>query len=168
MTGCELAQFGPAQKALAEKFGGDPSVHDLPRVMRLPGFLHRKGEPFCSRIVSLEAFQPYQFADMVQRLGLDLTPPKKTAPRVDPETGEIHHKVAAGGRHAHITRMVGVLNSKGLSRGSIAVAAHAENTTVCDPPLDGSEVDSIVTDLLRRYRPACPGPAAAVQGTACR
>lgn len=151
VNGCKLEEFKLVQQALAAKFNGDPSVNDLPRVMRLPGFIHRKGEPFLTRIESLEAFQPYQFDDLVQRLGLDLTAPKKTAPRVDPETGEIHDKVAAGGRHAHIVRTVGVLNTKGLSRASIAVAAHAENTAVCDPPLDGSEVDSIVTDLLRRY-----------------
>lgn len=46
ITGLPLEQFAPLQKALAARFGGDPVVHDLPRVMRLPGFYHRKGEPF--------------------------------------------------------------------------------------------------------------------------
>lgn len=55
VSGCSLAQFPLAQRALAAKFGGDRTVHDLPRVMRVPGFLHRKGEPFCTRIVSMEA-----------------------------------------------------------------------------------------------------------------
>ncbi|MBK7079424.1 MAG: hypothetical protein IPH55_01405 [Betaproteobacteria bacterium] len=48
---CPLDAFTPAQLALAEKFGGDPSVNDLPRVMRLPGFFHQKGEPFMTRII---------------------------------------------------------------------------------------------------------------------
>jgi hypothetical protein len=43
--------FPPIQKYFAHKFGGDPAVCDLPRVMRLPGFFHRKGEPFMSRIM---------------------------------------------------------------------------------------------------------------------
>lgn len=43
--------FPPMQRCWAEKFGGDPAVGDLPRVMRLPGFYHRKGEPFMSRII---------------------------------------------------------------------------------------------------------------------
>jgi RepB DNA-primase from phage plasmid len=51
VTGLPLAQFAPAQKALARRFNGDPTVHDLPRVMRLVGFAHRKGAPFMSRIV---------------------------------------------------------------------------------------------------------------------
>lgn len=39
---CSLDKFSDYQKALAETFGGDPSVTDLPRVMRVPGFLHQK------------------------------------------------------------------------------------------------------------------------------
>ena len=43
---CGPSKFGPLQKALAVRFDGDPSVHDLPRVMRLPGFTHRKAQPY--------------------------------------------------------------------------------------------------------------------------
>ena len=43
-----LDQFASVQKSLIECFDGDPNVHDLPRVMRLPGFMHRKGKPFLS------------------------------------------------------------------------------------------------------------------------
>jgi len=37
-----LDEFRGMQKALAERFGGDENVHDLSRVMRVPGFFHRK------------------------------------------------------------------------------------------------------------------------------
>ena len=47
---CPLSDFSTAQKSLAARFDGDPTVHDLPRVMRLPGFWHQKGEPFMTRI----------------------------------------------------------------------------------------------------------------------
>lgn len=43
--------FTPVQKAIAKMFSGDLHVCDLPRIMRLPGFYHHKGEPFLSRIV---------------------------------------------------------------------------------------------------------------------
>jgi len=46
-----LDQFGPVQKAIAARFDGDPSVHDLPRVMRLPGFWHQKEQPFMSEVI---------------------------------------------------------------------------------------------------------------------
>lgn len=45
-----LDKFKAVQQALAREFNGDSSVCDLPRVMRLPGFVHRKGKPFTSRI----------------------------------------------------------------------------------------------------------------------
>ena len=60
VTDCPLDRFTGLQKALSEKFGGDPAVADIPRVMRLPGFVWRKvgkdgkpeGEPFLSCIVT--------------------------------------------------------------------------------------------------------------------
>lgn len=50
---CPLADFKNRQHALAERFGGDMSVCDLPRVMRVPGFWHLKGVPFQTRLVNL-------------------------------------------------------------------------------------------------------------------
>jgi hypothetical protein len=50
---CPIELFKPAQQQLIGLFGTDASVCDLPRVMRLPGFIHRKGPPFLSRIVTL-------------------------------------------------------------------------------------------------------------------
>ena len=51
---CPLKEFTPRQKQIAQKFNGDPSVHDLPRVMRLPGFFHQKATPFMSHIITPE------------------------------------------------------------------------------------------------------------------
>jgi hypothetical protein len=48
---CPLNRFTSTQKSIAEKFSGDPVVHDLARVMRVPGFLHRKGDPFVTRVI---------------------------------------------------------------------------------------------------------------------
>jgi RepB DNA-primase from phage plasmid len=44
--------FKQTQQKLANLLGGDPSVCDLPRVMRLPGFPHQKdpSNPFLTRI----------------------------------------------------------------------------------------------------------------------
>jgi predicted P-loop ATPase len=54
-----LDEFEPLQKAIAARFHGDPAVHDLPRVMRLPGFIHRKGEPFLVRVRQINEIAPY-------------------------------------------------------------------------------------------------------------
>jgi hypothetical protein len=50
-NGIALADFGQMQKLIARRWHGDQSVNDLCRVMRLPGFVHRKGEPFLTRIL---------------------------------------------------------------------------------------------------------------------
>jgi hypothetical protein len=59
-----LEEFTPTQKVIAKRYGSDPQVNDLPRVMRLPGFIHRKGEPFVSRLVQANDFDPYTWAEL--------------------------------------------------------------------------------------------------------
>lgn len=63
--GLPLADFVPTMHAIAERFGSDRSVCDVARVMRLPGFLHRKGAPFRSRIIHESGAQPYS-ADTIR------------------------------------------------------------------------------------------------------
>ena len=47
-----LEDFTPTQERLAAFYGGDLAVKDLPHVVRVPGFFHRKREPV---LVGLEA-----------------------------------------------------------------------------------------------------------------
>lgn len=51
VEGCPLDEFSARQQQLIEKFGGDKSIHDLPRVLRVPGSVHRKAAPFRTRIL---------------------------------------------------------------------------------------------------------------------
>jgi hypothetical protein len=57
--GLALKQFEAVQRAIAARFNSDAAVNDLPRVMRLPGFFHKKGEPFMTHIIQENATQPY-------------------------------------------------------------------------------------------------------------
>lgn len=52
VDGEQLTQFRSVQEQLIERFRADPSVKDLPRVMRLPGFFHRKNTPFLVKILN--------------------------------------------------------------------------------------------------------------------
>ena len=60
VSGAPLHEFKAAQKAMIEAWGTDKGVNDLPRVMRLPGFLHQKvsaqkglaGSPFMVQMVN--------------------------------------------------------------------------------------------------------------------
>jgi hypothetical protein len=54
-----LGDFTSVQKAIIKRFNSDPAIHDLPRVMRLSAFYHRKREPFLVRIISTTDAPPY-------------------------------------------------------------------------------------------------------------
>ena len=68
-----LNEFSELQKMLAAHFSGDPAVHPLPQVMRLPGFIHHKvkggvvSPPFRSRIVAINP-GPLLGADDIRRM----------------------------------------------------------------------------------------------------
>lgn len=65
---CPLYDFRRIQKTLIAKFNADKAVHDLPRVMRLPGFFHNKSgvNPFISKIVNQSPIvKPYTLDEVV-------------------------------------------------------------------------------------------------------
>jgi hypothetical protein len=64
VDGVPLADFGVIQVALAEKYGTDPTITDLCRVMRLPGFFHRKGEPVMVQLLEANDHRPYTVAEV--------------------------------------------------------------------------------------------------------
>jgi putative DNA primase/helicase len=66
-----LDQFEPVQRALIAKLGTDPQVHDLPRVMRLPGSLHLKGQP---QLVTMKLGNSRRYSVDAIIEGLGLTP----------------------------------------------------------------------------------------------
>lgn len=73
VSDCPLEEFSSMQKALSLKFGGDPVVTDLPRVMRLPGFLHHKNaaHPFMSELVSANPERVYSLEELERTLEID-------------------------------------------------------------------------------------------------
>ncbi len=133
---CARDQFPRVQKALARRFGGDPSVHDLPRVLRVPGFLHRKGDPFASHVVEGVGYDgpPRALAEIVGTLKLDLN-----ASDDRPAPTGAAGKIQPGHRHSHLFAL-----GRSMARRSTPDAARAaltaENQTRCDPPLSDADV----------------------------
>jgi putative DNA primase/helicase len=73
VSDCKLEQFKPIQQAIAELYGTDKSVCDLPRVMRLPGFYHRKtSEPHLVQITYYDKRKRFTVDEIVTGLGLRL------------------------------------------------------------------------------------------------
>ncbi|MCX7173406.1 MAG: primase C-terminal domain-containing protein, partial [Proteobacteria bacterium] len=147
---CPPGRFESIQHAIARRFNGDPSVNDLPRVMRLPGFVHCKGAPFVTRILSLAALQPYPVQTIIDELALDeVGTAKVSSARTPPTAGAL----IAGGRNNALTRMAGTMQRKGMTLAAIEAALLAENSARCSPPLADDEVSSIARSVSR-YTPS--------------
>lgn len=170
---CALNQFGPMQDALARRFAGDRSVKDLPRVMRLPGFIHRKGSPFRSRVVQSEQCLPYSIFETVEELQLKIDAPGGPTPH-DRQAGKGVTSTAPnrailtlpeGQRNAVLAHLAGAMRRKGMSAMAIEAALLADNVERCLPPLPENEVRSIAASVSR-YAPnekaanVIPWPAA--------
>jgi len=69
---CTLDEFTPIQKAIARRFNGDPACHDLPRVLRVPGFYHLKGEPVMTKLIEVNNFPRYTTQEVIDGLGLKI------------------------------------------------------------------------------------------------
>jgi hypothetical protein len=75
----ELEEFRSIQKALAARFDSDPVVNDLPRVMRVPGFIHCKGDPYRSRLLKASKAKAYSREEFLNAFNIDPTnDPKPT------------------------------------------------------------------------------------------
>lgn len=72
---CPLDAFAVTQKRIALHYGSDPVVHDLPRVMRVPGFWHLKRDPFMVSLVTSPG-HVYRISHL-----LDGLPPLPDAPK---------------------------------------------------------------------------------------
>jgi len=77
-----LDAFTPAQAALARAMGTDPSITDLPRVMRLPGFPNQKDHPaapFQVRVVQTSG-AVYTITEVLAAFGADDRPAPSSFP----------------------------------------------------------------------------------------
>lgn len=66
VDGLQTHEFKVTQQAIIAAHGSDPEPCDLPRIMRVPGFLHTKGAPFLTHIVHESGELPYK-ADAIRK-----------------------------------------------------------------------------------------------------
>ncbi|WP_028609291.1 DNA-primase RepB domain-containing protein [Paenibacillus harenae] len=72
MQGGSISRFVPIQKALASKFGADPMITNLSRVMRVPGFYHMKNPdaPYMVRVIQWGRKKPFTQDELIASLSL--------------------------------------------------------------------------------------------------
>lgn len=141
VSDCGLDEFKPIQKAIAEKLGSDPAINDLPRVLRLPGFLHQKSDPFLSNIHSMNDLPLYTVKEIQQGLGVSLGLPQKVAQKTSYKINN-----AKSCKNSNIERIRSALFSipGGLAENrdtwkDVAMALHSESDALFDDFLEWSE-----------------------------
>ena len=133
-----LQQFTPIQLAIAARFSGDKNVKDISRVMRVPGFIHQKDEPFLSRILEIHPdLPPYQVEALVEGLSLELGPEEES------EQTQVSH-VCEPDRNNFLSNRCYAFIKLGLSGEELLLALNQINTDFCNPPVSESEVRKIV------------------------
>lgn len=145
--GDDVSRFQPAQEQLAKFYGSDPTVKDLPRVMRLPGTKNHKrwdGDPEHGVDVTLalcdeERFTVFTVGEVLAEhpikkektgkrfdLGLDLDP---DAP------------IAKGSRDNRMFQIACDMRRKdGLEEKEIYAKLSEVNRRRCDPPLPDADI----------------------------
>lgn len=129
-----LGQFSSAQKALAAAFGGDPSVSNVNRVMRLPGFLHCKAEPRLSRLERADP-TPCTWDEMTR--AFDLSPVMQLA-----------KGISEGERNNSIFKLARSACQKGVPEAAQLSKALKVNESF-NPPLSATEVENTVRSAYR-------------------
>lgn len=107
-----LDEFTEIQKAIAKRFGTDPKVSDLSRVLRVPGFYHLKKKPFLVCVHTENRQAPYT-ADEIRKAFLEtLDTNQKQDERIKAYEKE---KVHDGERGNFLTSLAGKYLCQGLN-----------------------------------------------------
>ena len=151
--GESLARFGDAQHRIAASLHTDPKVCDLPRVMRVPGFWHRKRAPWLVRFHPVHVARRYTIDEVLAVMPA----PKCTAPcttkrapvcRKDGRDREewwrhLRRPIAVGRRNDELFRLACRMRYDGLDGGAIMRALGEINARLCAEPLAEREVATI-------------------------
>ena len=140
VSGCQLDWFSDMQRALAKLFASDPMVHDLPRVMRLPGFWHLKDEPFQSRLIYCKP-GTYNASELREVLPFIKSEPK---PRISSDV-----IIGNGERNVRLTAIAGAFRHAGCTVDEIIMGLRYINDRRVSPPLRNSELRSIARSIGR-------------------
>jgi hypothetical protein len=147
---CPLESFTPIQEALAEKFSGDPSVKDLPRVARLPGFDHQKNQdsPFRTHILKEFSGPPYTVAKLVSELELNLERSKAYNNRNQSFIWDKSSDILQSSRNNTLFHTgCYYRGQQGYSDAKVREDLTAINLKFCKPPLNEHEVETIIKQV---------------------
>ena len=79
--GIAIAGFRPLIDRLTVAVGSDPSARTIERVLRIPGFWHRKGAPVQVKLIAAHADRRYTGEQIAAAFGLDVLPDTAAKPQ---------------------------------------------------------------------------------------
>lgn len=141
-----LEQFKPLQRAIASRFASDPKVCDLPRVMRLPGFLHNKSEPSLVQVIERHDMPRYTLAALEDAFGV--VAPISTRAIVKVRRRELPGVIPEGERNSILFNLACGLARRGTPARGVNARLQKINAERCQPPLCANEVDIIAARAI--------------------
>jgi hypothetical protein len=153
---CQLDQFTGIQLLLKDKFNGDPKVHDLPRVMRVPGFYNMKSDPFMIKVIGGNS-RVYKTQEVLDGLELENLAAQITE-EIEERNGALDVRLEeraakTGERHGTLLALARKYAGQGYDEAQITRLLYEANTRFM-PPIPKkrlqSEVESIVS-AVREY-----------------
>ena len=149
-----VSLFTAAQRQLAAFYGSDPMVSDPSRVMRVPGFLHRKSEPFAVRLTEADAARRYTLREALQPHDIVTAVTQKRLERgpASPEAIKAFRSWAAsaprlaGARNATAF----VMAAEGLKTGIPPGIVEGEVRAFCDRAGIAEEAGAVLRSARRR------------------
>jgi P4 family phage/plasmid primase-like protien len=151
-NGTARDMFGPAQKALAAKCETDHTIFNLNRVMRMPGFLHNKGEPYKVSLEHVDEGKAYELEDVANAFGIELEEYTFT-----PRTNVDSDTVAAIPMERRMQRARGMLHAIGPAVRSSG-DGHSKTMSACRVGNDFAIEDFTFLGLLQEWGASCDPP----------
>jgi hypothetical protein len=165
-TDRDINAWRPAQRGLARALGGDVSVADPTKAMRIPGLLHQKSDPFLVTLLQANA-RRFTLAEVAAAFPAPPEAPKLTsdideeeaARRLDATSPAERFRQASyyienqappaiegsGGRRTALS-VVWRLWGFGLDRDTVQSLAETYNDTKCEPPFSQYDIERFVED----------------------
>lgn len=157
VTDAPLEDFERVQKHIALLLDSDPKVCDLPRVMRLPGYLHQKREPFRSRVLELNPDAVYTHEEL-----LDIFAVPAPEPRPPRRPSPVTTLMADGYARAALERETDAvatapegtrndtLNRAAFNLGTLVAAGALEPSAAADALAQAAEAAGLPTEEAER------------------
>lgn len=149
-----LEAFKQLQQGIIRVLGSDKAVHDLPRVLRVPGYFHNKKEPYLTHIHSYSG-DIFSFKELTYWF-----PPEKAEQwsakryKLDKISSDSKfygsYGAIQGVRNQHVFRRVCGMIKRRVPWSYIESEANKESLS-CSPPLTEQETRLILQSARRYY-----------------